>query len=259
MDGFIVLNTKYVDCYSGVCFSLFTQSSNDDLNVNVCHVRLRHIRQERMNRLARDGLLGSITKVELSTCEYFLQGKAIRKPFGKAIRAELPLQLIHSDICGPMNVRARHGASYFIIFIHDCTRYGHVYLISLKSQALDCFIQYINEMENQLDRKIKALRTDRGREYLSKQFAKLCNDKDILRQLTTPRTPQQNGVAERRNRTLLEMVRSMMAQANLPIQYWGDTLIIAAYILNRVSRKSVSLTPYELWTGRKLNLNWLHP
>ena len=68
-------------------------------------------------------------------------------------RAELPLQLIHSDICGPMNVRARHGASYFITFIDDYTRYGHVYLISLKSQALDCFIQYINEVENQLDKK----------------------------------------------------------------------------------------------------------
>ena len=66
MDGFIVLNTKYVECYSGVCFSLFTQFSNDDLNVNVWHVKLGHIGQERMNRLARDGLLGPITKVELS-------------------------------------------------------------------------------------------------------------------------------------------------------------------------------------------------
>ena len=191
VDGFIVLNTKYVEYYSGVCFSLFTQSSNDDVNVNAWHARLRHIGQERMNRLARDGLLGSITKVDLSTYEYCLQGKATRKPFGKVVRAELPLQLIHSDICGPVNLRARHGASYFITFINDYTRYGHVYLISLKSQALDCFIQYINEVENQLDRKIKAVRTDRGREYLSEQFAKLCNDKGILRQLTTPRTPQQ--------------------------------------------------------------------
>ena len=148
-----------------------------------------------MDRLARDGLLRPITKVELSTCEYCLQGKATRKPLGKAIRAELPFQLIHSDICGPMNVRARHGALYFFTFIDDYTRYGHVYLISLKSQALDCFIQCINEVENQLDRKIKALRTDRGCEYLSEQFAKLCNDKGILRQLTTPRTLQQNGVA----------------------------------------------------------------
>ena len=79
VDGFILLNTKNVEYYSGVCFSLFTQSSNDDLNVNVWHARLGHIGQERMNRLARDGLFGPITKVELSTCEYCLQGKATKK------------------------------------------------------------------------------------------------------------------------------------------------------------------------------------
>jgi transposase InsO family protein len=92
--------------------------------------------------------------------------------------------------------------------------------------------QYMNMVENQLDKSIKALRTDRGREYLSEQFKRLYDEKGIKRQLTMLSTPQENGVAERRNRTLLEMVRSMMAQANLPISYWGDALLIAAYILN---------------------------
>jgi len=131
-----------------------------------------------------------------------------------------------------MNVRARHGSFYFITFIDDFSRYGHVYLISHKSEALDCFRQYMNMVENQLDKSIKALRTDRGREYLSEQFKRLYDEKGIKRQLTMLSTPQENGVAERRNRTLLEMVRSMMAQANLPISYWGDALLIAAYILN---------------------------
>ena len=184
-----------------------------------------------MNRLARDGLLESNAKFELPTCEYCLQGKATRKPFGKGTRDEYPLQLIHSDICRPMSIKARHGASYFITFIDDYSRYGHVYLISQKYEALDCFIKYLNEVENQLDKKVKVLRTDRGREYLSDLFKKLCEEKGIIRQLTMPRTPQQNGVVERRNRTLLEMVRSMMAQANLPIQFWGDGLLTATYIL----------------------------
>ena len=96
-----------------------------------------------------------------------MAGKTTRKPFGKGTRAEYPLQLIHSDICGPMNVKARHGASYFITFIDDFTRYGYVYLIAYKSEALDCFKRFMNLTENQLDKKIKALRTDRGREYLS--------------------------------------------------------------------------------------------
>ena len=87
-------------------------------------------------------------------------------------------------------------------------------------------------VENQLDRSIKALRTDCGREYLSEQFKEPYDEKGIIRQLTMPRTPQQNGVAERRNRTLLEMVRSIMTQANLLILYWGDAILTAAYILN---------------------------
>ena len=113
-----------------------------------------------MNRLAKEGLLGNLNKVELSTCEHCLVGKTTRKPFGKGTRAEFPLQLIHSDICGPMNVRARHGAVYFITYIDDFTRYGYIYLISHKSQALDCFIKFMNLVENQLDKKIKTLRTD---------------------------------------------------------------------------------------------------
>jgi transposase InsO family protein len=149
-----------------------------------------------------------------------------------------------------MNVRTRHGGSYFITFIDDFTRYGHVYLISHKFEALDCFRRYVSLVENQLDKSIKALRTDRGREYLSEQFKELCDEKGIMRQLTMPRTPQQNGVAERRNRTLLEMVRSIMEQANLPISYWGDAILAAAYILNQVPSKSVPSTPYELGVGK---------
>ena len=172
-----------------------------------------------MNRLAKENLLGQLSKVDMSTCEYCLAGKTTRKPYGKGTRVETPLKLIHSDICGSMSVRARHGAFYFITCIDDFTRYGHVYLITHKLEALSFFRQYINFVENQLDMKVKTLRTDRGREYLSNQFKILCDEKGIKRQLTIPGTPQQNGVVERRNRTLLEIVRSMLAQANLPISY----------------------------------------
>jgi hypothetical protein len=110
-----------------------------------------------------------------------------------------------------------------------------------------------------MERTIKTLRTNRGCEYLSKQFRELCENKGIHRQLTIPETLQQNGVAERRNRTLLEMVRSMMAQAYLPISFWGDALMAVAYILNRVPSKSVPSTPYEFWFGKKPDLSNLRP
>ena len=212
-----------------------------------------------MSRLAKQGLLGNLEKVELSTCEHYLKGKLTRKPFSKVTRAEFSLQLIHSDVCGPINVRARHGAYYFITFIDDYSRYGLVYLISNKSEALSCFKTFMNMVENQLDRRIKALRTDRGREYLSEEFKTLCDEKGIEHQLSIPGTPQQNGVTKRRNRTLLNMVRSMMAQANLPIFYWGDALLTATYTLNYVPSKSITTTLYELWTGQKPNLSYLKP
>ena len=101
-----------------------------------------------MIQLAKQGLLGEVSNMEMFLCESCLAGKATRKPFGIGTRAEIPLQLIHSDICGPMSVRARHGAWYFITFIDDYSRFGHVYLISHKFKALECFRRYINEVEN---------------------------------------------------------------------------------------------------------------
>ena len=167
-------------------------------------------------------------------------------PFGKAKRACFPLELIHSDICGPINVRERHGAQYFIIFIDDFTQFSHVYLISHRSKALDCFKRYNTLVENQLNTKIKSLRIGRGREYLSNLFKAYYDEKGIARQLIIPYTPQQNGVAEIRNKTLLDMVRSMMVQAKLPISFWGDAIMTATYILNRVPSKYVPSTQYEV-------------
>uniref|UniRef100_A0A2N9HPJ0 Integrase catalytic domain-containing protein n=1 Tax=Fagus sylvatica TaxID=28930 RepID=A0A2N9HPJ0_FAGSY len=196
------------------------------------HARLGHIGKDRMARLAREGLLGPLAKVDLPICEPCLAGKACRKPFGKAVRATQPLELIHSDICGPMNVKARHGASYFLTFIDDYTRYGYVQLIAHRYEALDCFKRFVAEVENQHEKSLKALQTDRGREYLSDQFKDLCEEKGIRRQLTISNTPQQNGVAERRNRTLLDMFpppHTNFGKAKSPI--WsiyalGDLLVL---------------------------------
>ena len=220
-NWFIVLDTILINKTTFV-FVTGNSSSSSFVNDVKWHARLGHIGQDRLKRLAKAGLLGSIDKIDLSVCEQCLAGKAMRLPFGKAKIACFPLELIHSDIGGPMNVRARHGGKYFITFIDDFTQFSHVYLISHISKALDCFKRYSTLFENQLNTKIKSLRTDRGREYLSDLFKAYCGEKGIARQLTSPYTPQQNGVAKRKNKTLLDMVRSMIAQAKLPISFWGD-------------------------------------
>ncbi|KAK2976358.1 hypothetical protein RJ640_014189 [Escallonia rubra] len=222
-------------------------------------IRLDPIGQDRMTRLVREGLLGPLAKVNLQPCEACLAGKACMKPFGKAVRVTQPLELVHSDIYGPMSVKARHGASYFLTLIDDYTRYGYVYLISHCYEALEYFKRFVAEVENQKEKSLKTLRNDQGREYLLDHFKKFCEEKGIRRKLPIPNTPQQNGVAERRNRTLLDMVRSMMAQANLPISFWEDALLTAAYSLYHVPSQSVKSIPYELWNGQKPNLDNLRP
>ena len=126
-----------------------------------------------------------------------------------------------------------------------------------KSESFEKFKEFKNEVENQLNKKIKVLRSDRGGEYLSHEFGDYLRECGIVTQLTPPGTPQWNGVSERRNRTLLDMVRSMMSQADLPISFWGLVLETAAFTLNRVPSKSVDKTPYEIWTGKVPNMSFI--
>ncbi|HMC01572.1 MAG TPA: DDE-type integrase/transposase/recombinase, partial [Flavobacteriaceae bacterium] len=143
-----------------------------------------------------------------------------KSPFnGKGERASDLLGLIHTDVCGPMSTMARGGFSYFITFTDDLSRYGYIYLMKHKSESFEKFKQFQNEVQNQLGRTIKSLQSDRGGEYLSQVFDDHLKSCGIISQLTPPRTPQMNGVSERRNRTLLDMVRSMMSLAELPISF----------------------------------------
>ena len=118
-----------------------------------------------------------------------------------------------------MSTHAIGGYSYFITFTDDLSRYGYVYLMKYKSEAFEKFREYKNEVENQTGKSIKTLRSDRGGEYLSTEFTQFLKDHGILSQWTPPYTPQLNGVSERRNRTLLDMVRSIMSFADLPISF----------------------------------------
>ena len=112
-------------------------------------------------------------------------------------------------------------------------------------------------MENRCNKKIKFLRSNRGGEYLSYEFGLHLKRCGIVSQLTPPGTPQRNGVSERRNRTLLDMVRSMMCLTDLPLSFWGYALETTAFTLNRAPSKSIEMTPYELWFGKKPKLSFL--
>ncbi|GJY78689.1 putative RNA-directed DNA polymerase [Tanacetum coccineum] len=222
------------------------------------HCRLGHINKKRIEKLQHDGLLESIDDESFDVCVSCISGKMARKPFTHASeRADDLLGIIHSDVCGPFRTTSREGANYYVTFTDDFSRYGYVYLIKHKHEVFEMFKTFQNEVENQLGKTIKALRSDRGGEYLSQEFLDHLRSRGIISQLTPPYTPQHNGVSERRNQTLLDMVRSMMSLTTLPMSFWGYALESAARILNMVPTKKVNKTPYEMWHGKVPNLSYL--
>jgi transposase InsO family protein len=155
----------------------------------------------------------------------------------------------------------------FITFTDDFSRYGYIYPIKERLEALDKFKIFKAEVENQHNIKIKLVRSDRGGEYYGRHipygqvpgpFVRFLQKNGIVAQYSMSGDPQQNGVAERRNHTQMDMVRSMLSYSTLPISLWMDDLKTTVHILNQVPSKSVPKTPYEMWTGRKPTLNYLH-
>ncbi|KAL5760753.1 hypothetical protein ACOSP7_019243 [Xanthoceras sorbifolium] len=181
------------------------------------HLCIGHINFDRIKRLVSDGPLSDLKVDDLLTCKSCLEGKMTKMPFtAKGTRATECLGMIHTDVCGPMSIQARGGYEYFITFTNDYSRFGYAYLMRHKSDAFDMFKAFKVEVENHLEKHIKILRFDHGGEYLSGEFQQYLIDSAIISQFSAPGTPQQNGVGERRNTTLLHMVRSMLSYSMLP-------------------------------------------
>ncbi|GKA78709.1 retrovirus-related pol polyprotein from transposon TNT 1-94 [Tanacetum coccineum] len=125
-----------------------------------------------------------------------------------------------------------------------------------KDEAIDKFVLYKTEVENQLGKKIKVVRSDRGGKYVA-SFAELCAKHGIRHEFTAPYSPQQNGIAERKNRTLKEMVTAMLISSGMSQDMWGEAILTATYLLNKIPRKEKEETPYELWMGRKPSYQYL--
>ena len=245
--------------YYGSIKSITSKRIRTETNPKILwHHRLGHIGERRLIQLGETGILNSLGSEPYPTCESCLQGKMTKQPFkGKGERAKELLDLIHTDVCGPFSTVAMGGYQYFITFTDDKSRYGYLYLMKHKSESFEKFKEYKNEVEKQTGKSIKMLRSDRGGEYLSTEFLEFLKDNGIISQLSPPYTPQLNGVSERRNRTLLDMVRSMVSFTDLPMYLWGYALQTAAHILNKVPSKSVHKTPYEIWTGSRPSLNYI--
>ena len=169
-------------------------------------------------------------------------------------RSEQPLDLVHSDVCGKMNASLLGGAEYFLTF-DDRTHYVWVYTLKHKDEVFDCFMKWKVLVEKSSGQKLKVLRTDNGGEYTSKKFENYLKSEGIRHERTVPKTPEQNGMAKR---TLVETVRSMLADAKLPHRFWAEALSTAVYLRNRSPTKAVQdMTPFEAWKGMRPRVDHL--
>ncbi|KAL3700258.1 hypothetical protein R1sor_018280 [Riccia sorocarpa] len=221
------------------------------------HRRTGHLSYGYLHRLSSKNLVTGLPNtlpVLSDICPCCQAGKSSCEhlPDHSEHRATEPLQLVHSDVWGPAPHKTLGGGRYFVSFIDDYSRKGWLYILSEKSQVYDTFRKFRAEVEKESGKPIKVLRSDRGGEYMSGDFLRYCEDHGIRRQLTTANKPAQNGVAEWRNRSLLEKARSMAHEANIPAYLWGETVSTANYLLNiSPTTANPDTTPEERYSGIK--------
>jgi transposase InsO family protein len=224
------------------------------------HRRLAHINYKALPYICKAVTgLPELKGDHKGVCNGCAQGKNIKNPFPKRdSKTEGVLELIHSDVCGPMPSSSISGYVYYVSFIDDYSRKTWIYFLKSKDEVFSKFKEFKALIENLSERKIKILRSDNGGEYTSKEFVNFCKDVGIKRELTTPYNPQQNGVAERKNRTILEAVKTMIHDQDLPMCLWAEATMAVVYVQNRLFHSALGLkTPEEMFTGKKPEVSHL--
>lgn len=204
--------------------------------------------QKEMVRGMRLGITNDFSCVTCALC------KICTKPFNEdnALFTSSVLDLIHTDICGPFRIPSQSGSVYFITFTDDFSRYMTTYFLKKKSDAPKVLKEFVASSEKQTGKKVKCIRSDNGREYVNCELNEFFKSKGIIHQRSVSYTPQQNGVAERANRTLVEMARCMLEESKLPQYLWSEAINTATYIRNRSPTKVLKdKTPHECWFGYK--------
>nr|KYP59920.1 Retrovirus-related Pol polyprotein from transposon TNT 1-94 [Cajanus cajan] len=222
-------------------------------------MRLGHMSERGMMVLSKQKLLRDHTVKELKFCEHCVLGKHHRIKFPKAQHTtKSTLDYVHSNCWGPSRVPSLGGGRYFLSIIDDYSRMTWIFIMKHKNQAFKYFKEWKILVENQTGKRIKRLRTDNGLEFCSAEFNDYCKKEGIVRQYTVRNTPQQNGVAERMNRTLLEKRRYLLSNAGLTKSFWAEAVNTACYLVNGSPSTIIGCkTPTEVWSTKPANYSIL--
>ena len=250
-------NSAYLDGHA-VPFQYAALASTCQLDRTLWHRRFAHLNHASIRDLISKELVQGMTITSQTPpdpiCEPCIAGKQHRGPIPRSAshHATQALELVHSDVHGPLPVQSRHGYKYWITFIDDHTRFWSVYLMSSKSEAFSAFKKFKAYAENQLGSTIKPLRDDKGGEYMSNEFNAYLAAAGITRQHTVRNEPHQNGVAERANRTIAEGITAMLNEARLPASFWEYAINVFVHVHNRSPTAALSnATPFTKWHGYK--------
>jgi hypothetical protein len=188
-------------------------------------------------------------------CDTCVLAKHRRGAFPKQSKyhADKALELVHGDLYGPVKLATLGGWRYFLLLVDDATLYMWVALLAAKSEAAGAIRRIQAAAEKECGHKLKVLRTDNGGEFTAVEFATYYADEGVTRHFSVPYTPQQNGVVEWRNQTVVAMARALLKQRGMLAEFWREAVVTAVYLQNRLTTKSlVGRMPYEAWHSRKL-------
>src|ERR1044071_175395 len=235
------------------CFFSRASTSETDL----WHRRLGHVNFKTINKVTKMGLVrGLPLKVYQCQehCVSCLKGKQHKSSYKSIEESKTTacLQLLHMDLFGPVKIMSLGKKKYCLVIIDDYSRFTWVFFLFSKDEAAEIIKFFILQVEKQYSLPVKTIRSDNGTEFRNKTLDEFCLSKGIIRQYSVPRTPEQNGVVERKNRTLIEGARTMLADSGLPLYFWAEAVNTSCYVQNRVLVvKRHSKTAYEVLHGMK--------
>lgn len=236
-------------------------ANKNESNTMLWHRRFGHLNYGTLCQLnnAVAGINVNGNDTQIKQCKVCDLGKQHRKPFPvSSTRTKKILEVVHTDLCGPMETKSLAGARYMLTFTDDFSRKTFLYFLKEKSQVFKSFMEFKMAVENETECKIKCIRSDNGMEYMAAKFNDFCKENGILHQLTCTYTPEQNGVAERANRTIVEKAKCMLFDGGLGKEFWAEACNTAAYVMNRTPRVRLqNKTPIEMWSGEKPDVSSL--
>ncbi|KAF5464314.1 hypothetical protein F2P56_014398 [Juglans regia] len=203
------------------------------------HQRLGQVNHKNLSKIAKKEMVAGLPelgKVETPVCGLCQLGKQVRIAHENttAILTERPLELLHIDLMGPSRTKSLGGKKYILVMVDDFTRYSWVEFLREKGEAPNVIRTLCKKLQNEQGKAIVRIMSDHGREFENSNLESFCDEEGISQEFSTPITPQQNGVVERKNRVIQEMIRVMIHSKNVPTHFWGEAMNTACHIVNRV-------------------------